>query len=1015
MALSRACTWYSLRLPIALGLLLVGREADGRAADGEDGEAPRGAVVAAEPPRFELSFASMPWRSIGPTTMGGRVTDLAVDPRRSSTLFVASASGGLFKTDNRGITFRAVFEHGGAGSIGAVAVAPSASSVVWIGTGEANPRNSVSWGDGVYKSTDGGATWTHQGLTQTRHVARIAIHPHNADVVFVAAMGRTWAGNPERGLYRTRDGGATWELVLFIDADTGCIDVRIDPAQPEVIYAAMWQRRRDAFDEGDPIVMTGAGSGLFRSTDGGESFERLVSGLPSRPLGRIGLDIYRQDPRVLFAVIQTDRTGQQQAPEPRSTDRASLGIRGKEAAGGFEIVGVTEGGPAALAGLQAGDVIRRVGDAPVEDARSLGVAMEGYRPGEEVMIAFEQQGRETSVRAELFGRRLGSGRPDLGAGMQGGQIANAQDIQGPAGVDTGGVFRSDDRGTTWQRINSLNPRPFYYSQIRVDPNDEQTLYVCGISFHRSSDGGRTFDTRAGVGVHPDHHALWIDPADSDHLLLGNDGGLYQTFDRCQAWDSIDLLPMAQFYGVACDMSVPYRVAGGLQDNGSWIGPSAVRASGGIKPTDWLDLNGGDGFQCAFDPTDPDIVYCESQNGGIVRVDLRSGTRRNVSKPTGDGQRYNWNTPILVSPHNPNTLLFAGTVVVQSIDEGRTHRVLSPNITRTEQGSATVLDQSPLDQDLLLVGTDDGALWLTRDGGTQWTAIHERLGLATPLYVSEVIASAHQAQRLFVTLDGHRQDDTAPYVFRSDDAGETFTRISAGLPDGPVRALVEDPRDEQLLFVGTEFGCFVSLDGGVSYVPFGAAMPTVPIGDLKIHPRDGELIAGTHGRGIYVVDITALRGLGKAWQAKTPHLGPLSPFVQLAGGFDSSDYGARRFRGANPAPGVAIHYALFEPAAERVVVRIKDALGQELRAIEGRREAGIHQVTWNLAGGGGGGGGFGRGGRSAGPGDYAVELEVDGQTQRTLLRVVGDPQLGESRTAGADDGTARGVQTAPRSR
>ena len=641
----------------------------------------------------------------------------------------------------------------------------------------------------------------------------------------------------------------------------------------------------------------------------------------------------------------------------------------------------------------------RIADDDVEDARSLSLALADHRPGEQVLVAFEKEGQLTTVSVELFGRRLGGGRTNLGAGMQGGQVANAQGEQGDHGFETGGVFRSDDRGDSWTRVNSLNPRPFYYSQIRVDPNDDRTLYVCGIALHRSVDGGATFDTRVGVGTHPDHHALWIDPEDSDHVLLGNDGGLYRTYDRGQSWDSIDTLPLAQYYNVAVDMSRPYRLAGGLQDNGTWLGPSRVGRRSGIAPTDWLYLNGGDGFRCAFDPTDPDVVYCESQNGVIARLDLRSGERRPVSRPTGDGHRYNWNTPLLLSPHNPDTLLFAGTMVVRSVDRGATHEIISPSLPLTGDGSATALDQSPLDAGVMVAGTDDGALWITRDGGSEWVAAHERLALSRPMYVSDADASHHDPARLYVAIDGHRDDDTTPYLLRSDDHGATFIRLGAGLPDGTVRAIAEDPVDEDLVFVGTEFGCFVSFDRGASFQPFESELPTVPVADLVIHPRDGDLVAATHGRGLFVVDVTPLRGLGAALEEGQPRLCPVRPVVTWASGFDTGTYGARRFRGENPARGVAIHYALpTDAGVVEVELTVRDVVGEEVRTLRGPASAGIHRVTWNLSPGGRAAAG-GRGGRTGGPGggrvvpagDYAVELRVGDRLFKQPLRIEPDPR------------------------
>jgi photosystem II stability/assembly factor-like uncharacterized protein len=982
---SRVMIRSSVCVAIMAGAMQLGAQEPGAATSEPTAPPVATTPPAADPaPAITPTFGALPFRSIGPTTAGGRITDLAIDPRDSATFYVASASGGLWKTVNRGTTFTPVFDREGSSSIGAVAVAPSEPDTVFVGTGEGNPRNSVSWGDGVYKSTDGGKTWTNVGLRETRNIGEIAIHPADPRVVFVAAMGRTWGDNLERGLYRTKDGGETWQPVLQVDGKTGCIDVVIDPRNHDTVYAATWERRRDATDEGDPKLNTGAGSGLWRSLDGGNSFTRLENGLPTRPLGRIGIDVYAGDPNIVYAIIATDQTGQQGGAR-RSTDQASLGVRGKNAAGGFEIVGLTKDGPAELAGLAVGDVIIRVGGDAVIDAKSLGLAMERFKPGEAVEVAYQRAGAESTVRVELFGRMLGAGR-DMGAGMQGGQVANAQDEQGRGGLETGGVFRSDDGGANWTRINSLIPRPFYYGRIRIDPSDASRVYVLGISFHRSNDGGKTFDTRGGAGTHPDHHALWIDPSDPDHLLLGNDGGLYQTWDRCATWDFLDHLPFSQFYGVAVDDRVPYNVAGGLQDNGTWYGPSRSRRPSGVITEDWVTVNGGDGFQAAFDPEDSNVLYCESQNGAIARVNLATGERRGVSKPNGDEHRWQWDTPFLISPHNPKTLLYAGTHVIRSVDRGDSHKIISTNIARTDWGSATALAWSARDEDRMYVGADDGALWTTGDGGKTWESIQDKLGIPQPMYVSSIEASRHERNRVYVTIDGHRDDDTAPYVFVSDDAGKTFTRLGANLPDGSLHCVAEDLRNPDLLFVGSEFGCFVSLDRGKSFLAFRENLPTVAVHDLVIHPRERELVAATHGRGIYIADIAPLQDLAGKDLAKEARLPPVATVIRLDDGFDSSGYGSRRYVARNPASVTAIY--LWSPTefATAPKFEIRDPAGEVLRTIEGGKTAGLQRVAWDHRIEAS----SGRPARFAAAGDYGVTLTLGESILRSNIRVEDDP-------------------------
>jgi len=945
------------------------------------------------PSLTERDAAAFPWRCIGPVNMGGRITDLAVDPTRPSTYYVASATGGLFKTTNNGATFEAVFEHEGSSSVGAVAIARSAPQTVWVGTGEANARNSVSWGDGVYRSDDGGKTWQHRGLEPTKHVGAIAIHPADPNIVYVAAMGSTWGPNPERGLYRTQDGGESWKRVLFVDDQTGCIDVRLDPTRPEVLYAATYQRQRDEFDEGDPAMRTGSGSGLWRSTDGGNTFERLHAGLPATPMGRIGLDLYGEDPRILYAIVETERTGERGAP-PRSEDRASPGIKGvSHEDGGLLVNSVTEGESAAQAGLEVGDVLTRIDDHVIEGLQDFRSALHDYQPGDDASIEYVREGETRTGTFHLLGKLLSSQARSF-AGSQGGQVANAQDEQGEDGHETGGVFRSDDRGTTWKRINSLNPRPFYYSQVRVDPSDESRLWVLGIDLHHSVDGGKTFEV-TGRRVHSDHHAMWIDPRDGDHVVLGGDGGLYVTWDDSTTWEHLDRIPLAQFYAIAVDRSTPYRVYGGLQDNGSWGGPSATRTEG-ILASDWVTINGGDGFRCAVDPEDPAIVYSESQNGAIARLDLRTGSTARVTPPGGRG-RFNWNTPFLLSPHNSRIFFFAGTVVYRSLDGGANPLVISPEIARTEQGTATALAQSPRDERILYVGTDDGALWRTLDGGVSWERIGENLpGVEKPLYVSDIEPSPFRSETVYLTLDGHRSNDFAAHVFVSTDSGGTWERLTEGLPESSVRTIAVDPVNPDLLFVGNEEGCFVSTDRGARWMPFDAGLPTVPVHDLLIHPDEADLVAGTHGRGIWIADIAPLQHLEAESLAGGPQLFPVQPARVWSRQVSPTLSGSARFIGENPERGAAVYYWLPEELEQAPRLVVRDAAGEELATLRGEKTAGLHRVSWNLRaprnrrGAQGGRGGFLGFGGSVEPGDYSVTLEVGEEPPARVLKVLPDP-------------------------
>ncbi len=819
-----------------------------------------GATLSAGEPSLVAQFLQeLKPRHIGPANMSGRITEIAVYEKRPRIQYIASASGGLWKTTNDGITFTPVFERAGTVALGAVAVAPSDSNLVWIGTGEANARNSVSWGDGVYKSTDGGKTWTNLGLKETRHIGRIIIHPHEPNTVYVAAMGNFWAANPERGVFKTVDGGKTWKKVLFLDDNTGCIDLAMDPQNADTLYAAAYQVRRDTFSGGNPAVQTGPKAGLYKTTDGGQTWNLLTQGLPERPFGRCGISVYRKDPRILFAVVQTDKT---------------------------------------------------------------------------------------SVTVQ-------------------GQAANEK-----LDLDAGGIFRSSDGGRTWTHLNTLVPRPFYYGQVRVDPSDEQRVYVLGINFHVSADGGKTFNKPAPAkGTNGDYHALWIDPADSNHLILGCDGGLNYSYDRGANWEHLKNLPVAQFYAIGLDMQKPYRVYGGLQDNGTWGAPSATRDAAGITLADWVNYLGFDGYHCQADPEDHETLYCEGQYGILRRINVRTHEKTDI-KPrlvTKEGDtnlrprppsnqsefRFHWSSPILMSPHDRKTIYFGGNYLFRSDNRGTSWAIISPDLTRGKPGPSddrghtiTTIAESPLQKGLLWVGTDDGNVQRSMDAGRRWQNATDRIDVPPDGTISRLEASHYQTGTVFLSIDRHRNDDHTPYLFRSDDYGQTWTSIVANLPgDGPVHVIREDPRNPDLLYVGTEFGLFLSLDGGASWHK-QAHLPTVPVHDLAIHPRDGELVIATHGRGIYVMDVLPLQELTVRNRAQAVYLSDIRP-AQAYRQVTIRKLGIKSYAGENPPYGAGFFYYLRSDVAATPELTIADADGKKVAHLKGSKTAGLHRLQWDL--------------------------------------------------------------------
>ena len=690
-------------------------------------------LLAQDDPTLPDDWASkLQWRDIGPANMSGRITDMTVNPADSTMWIAATASGGLVKTVNDGTTFTHLFDDQPTVSIGAVAMAPSDPNVVWVGTGEENPRNSVSWGDGVYKSTDGGETWTNMGLKESFQIGGIVIHPEDPNTVYVGALGRLWGPNEERGLYKTTDAGETWERVLYVDDKTGVIDVNMHPTDPDTLIAATYERQRDDFDTNDPAKRFGPGAAMWRSTDAGKTWTKLTEGLPSNELGRIDVEYYVKDPNVVYALVESSMIGEE--PE----DAPFAGIQGENADVGARLTEITEDGPAERYGLESGDIVVSMEGETVQSYSDLIAKIRRHTAGDTVLIEVSRD-REP-VEVELtFDKRPGAeedegegngrnapNRRSPFRGSLGGQVENVQDQQGPDGHEYGGLYKSTDGGDSWTRINSVNPRPMYFSCLRVDPSDDNYIYVFGVSLYKSDDNGETFSADGHRGdngaIHVDFHDAWIDPRDGRHIIVGCDGGIYRTRDRMDNWDHHNQFAIGQFYHVGVGPRRNYMVYGGLQDNGSWGGPSRVSNDGGPINEDWFRIGSGDGFLCLVDPDDPDQLYASSQNGNTFAYNIRTGQRGSTRPraPRGTSYRWNWRTPFLLSHHNGDVYYSAGNYVFRSFYKGRDMKAISPEITNTDRGAATALDESPRDPNVIYVGTDDGAFWATTDGGQTWT-------------------------------------------------------------------------------------------------------------------------------------------------------------------------------------------------------------------------------------------------------------------------------------------------------
>ncbi len=909
-----------------------------------------GAVSAADArPQTDLETAlsHLQFRSIGPALMGGRIADLAVVEAKPQVFYIGTATGGVWKTVNHGTSWVPLFDDQPTGSIGDVTVHQANPNVVWVGTGEPQNRQSSPWGNGVYKSTDAGNTWTHMGLDETKHIARILIHPRDPDVVYVAAVGDLWGPNEERGVYRTRDGGRTWENILFIDEHTGAIDLVMDPGDPNTIFAAMYQRQRTGwgFNGGGP------GSGLYRSTDAGENWTELTEGLPEGDKGRIGIDVFRQDGNVVYALVEADA------------------------------------------------------------------------------------------------RRAGGGRGGRGGG---------------GAARSSGLFRSLDRGATWEKMSNTNPRPMYYSQVHVDPSNSDRIYVLGGSLMVSDDAGRTFRSDGATQVHVDHHALWIDPSDPDHLILGSDGGVAGSWDGTGHWRMFDNIPLGQFYTISYDMRDPYYVCGGLQDNNPWCGPSNTRSFHGIRNQDWYETAYGDGFWTVVDPTDSTIVFSESQGGNMNRYDLVTGEKtalRPITGPREDGDttkvyRFNWNSPLLISKHDPSTIYLGANYLMRSRDRGMTWEEvggidLTKEIDRdtlaimdvpgsepqmsihdgtSTYGNLTTVNESPVTAGEIWAGTDDGNVQVTMDDGASWENVVDNIpGLPERTYVSRVAPSAHVQGRAYATFDGHRNGDFAPYVFVTEDYGQSWRSIASGLPHGwSVNVIIEHHRTPDLLFLGNEIGVYMSIDRGEHWTRIKSNLPVVPVDDLAIHPRENDLIVGTHGRSAWILaDVTPLEHLSTELLDEAGQLFPQKPVTMWAQKGDWPFYGAT-FSASNPPRGALIRYYLRDherdgdpdndsvarpsenegpmPDSEDFALTIKDVRGEDVRTLTAPSSAGINEVVWDWrydapyeldeVPNEGGGGGFG-GGAPQGPivlpGTYTVNLDVGDQSYSTTVEIVADPR------------------------
>ncbi len=788
------------------------------------------------------TFGAIEARAIGPAVMSGRIMSIDAVAKNPNIIYVGAAGGGVWKSIDGGVTFKPVFDKY-TQSIGDITIDQNHPDTVWVGTGESDTRNSVSVGTGIYKTTDGGDNWHLMGLEHSERIADIVIDPRNSDVIYAAVPGHLWNANKERGLYKTGDGGKTWEKILYVDENTGCPDIAIDPQEPDILYAAMWQFRRWPyfFKSGGP------GSGLHKSTDGGKTWKKLTNGLPTGELGRIAVDVASSRTSVLYASVE------------------------------------------------AGD-------------------------------------KQTAF------------------------------------------FRSDDLGESWSKVNSstsVTMRPFYFSHVLVDPEDYNRVYKTAYTLMVSSDAGKSF-RQAGRGVHPDFHAVWINPANGRNVLAGTDGGVYVSTNRGNSFRFLRNLPVSQFYRVSCDMAKPYHVYGGLQDNGAWYGPS--RSPNGIENRDWQNVGGGDGFCVYADPTDEDIVYSEWQGGNISRLYKSGNEAKDIKPHPKEGEpkyRFNWNTPVALSPNRPGKLYIGAQFLFQSTDKGESWQRISPDLTtndpakqkQMETGGLTIdnssaenhctiftICESPLDEQIIWVGTDDGNLQVTQDGGKQWTNVVANVpGLPPATWCSSVEAGHFDKTTAYVTFDGHCTGDMKTYVYKTTDLGKTWLPIAGDAIKGYAHVIREDFADRNLLFIGAEFGLFVSVDGGEQWAQFTGKLPNVSVRDMVIHPRESDLILGTHGRGIYIIDdISPLRKITpKVLNSQVAFLPAKPTILTQPSGFMNFP-GGGEFVGQNPNEVATITYYMKKRHVfGDMKIEIYNADGELVKKLPGGKRRGINRVYWQM--------------------------------------------------------------------
>lgn len=860
-------------------------------------------------------FKGLPFRSVGPEIQGGRIVDIEGVPSQPDALLVAFASGGLWRTENRGGSWTPLFDQESALTIGDIAVADADARILYVGTGENNSSRSSYSGTGIFKTTDGGATWAHVGLADSHHIGRVLVDPRDANVVYVAALGHLYTENAERGVFKTTDGGQTWTRTLFVDERSGAIDLVQDPQRPDILYAATWEKARAPWN----FLESGPGSGVWKSTDAGATWKRLTAGLPSgATVGRIGLALAASATDTVYAVIDNQALRPETEPFDEDTPPGELTAR-----------------------------------------RLRGLSREAFARLDDAVLQRFLKNNEfpTALKARALKRDVKAGKITIDDLVNYVKDAN-RDLFERDIVSTE-VYRSNDGGATWKRTHDKRIEQVFYSygyyfgRITVDPTNPERIYFGGVPLLSSSDGGRTFKGLDQRGVHVDHHVLYVDPRTPSRVALGNDGGLNLSYDHGQTWTKINNLPVGQFTTLALDNAEPYNIVGGLQDNGVLRGPSTY-VPGKSDPSAWKAIYGGDGSAVVIDPKDANVVYAAFQFGYAARLNLKSGERKRIRpRPELTAEkkepplRYNWVTPFILSPHSREILYYGANRLYRSFDRGDTWTALSSDLTSSREqgdvpfGTLTSISESPKRFGLVYAGTDEGKVWMTPDGGVTWTDVSA--GLAKERWVTRVIASEHDENTVYVSQNGYRNDDFAPYLFRSTDRGKSWQSLAAGLPAEPINSVREDAKAAHLLYIATDAGVFVSLDKGATWTVMAGNLPNVPVHDLAVHPRDGDLVLATHGRSVHLTEAAPLRKLTPNVMGKVLH----AFAVKSVEADPNRGYGDHPWI-TWPRRDVVVRIPYWSKAGGAVSLRIKDENGHVWQELSATGTPGMNVVSYDLA-------------------------------------------------------------------